>query len=191
MNPEELSMAVIVAHVAYDCLQHLTAKRKASFKQQCLYLRRNIVGQYGAFPSHIQAVPLVRGNTLAPFAREVRAFGNPVPPPACLIFGGETTVVLGADHRRGERNQELALRLRSPCAPCPLLCWLRWRRTAPPTAREPSSPPAPSREVLQLALQHHLDRRDAHSYLERVGDLLVTGPTYTNVNDWLMFCVWA
>ena len=143
-------MAVIVAHVAYDCLQHLTAKRKASFKQQCLYLRRNIVGQYGAFPSHIRVVPLVRGNTLAPFAREVCAFGNPVPPPACLIFGGETTVTLGAEHGRGGRNQELALQLRSPCATCPLLCWLRWRRTvraAPPTAREPSSPPHHRGEV--------------------------------------------
>lgn len=98
MNPEELSMTVIVAHAAYDCFQHLTAKRKASFKQQCLHFCRNVVGQYGAFPSYIRVVPLVRGNTLATFAREVCAFGNPAPPPACLIFGDETTVMLGANH---------------------------------------------------------------------------------------------
>ena len=44
---------------------------------------------------------------------------------------------------------------------------------------------------LQLALQHHLNRRDAYPYLEQVGALLVTSPAYTNVNNWLMLCVWA
>jgi hydroxypyruvate reductase len=29
----------------------------------------------------------------------------------------------------------------------------------------------------------YLDRNDAYGYFERIGDLLVTGPTHTNVND--------
>ncbi|MDU7587889.1 MAG: TIM barrel protein [Acidovorax sp.] len=29
----------------------------------------------------------------------------------------------------------------------------------------------------------HLDRNDAYGYFERLGDLVVTGPTHTNVND--------
>jgi hydroxypyruvate reductase len=29
----------------------------------------------------------------------------------------------------------------------------------------------------------HLDRNDAYSFFAGLGDLLVTGPTFTNVND--------
>jgi glycerate 2-kinase len=29
----------------------------------------------------------------------------------------------------------------------------------------------------------HLDRHDAHGFFEPLGDLVLTGPTYTNVND--------
>ena len=29
----------------------------------------------------------------------------------------------------------------------------------------------------------HLDRNDAYGYFDAIGDLLVTGPTHTNVND--------
>jgi hydroxypyruvate reductase len=32
-------------------------------------------------------------------------------------------------------------------------------------------------------LADHLDRNDSYSYFAAIGDLLVTGPTYTNVND--------
>ena len=42
-------------------------------------------------------------------AREVQAHDRPLPAPACLILGGETTVTLGADPGKGGRNQELAL----------------------------------------------------------------------------------
>jgi hydroxypyruvate reductase len=32
-------------------------------------------------------------------------------------------------------------------------------------------------------LSDHLDRNDAYGYFESIGDLLRTGPTFTNVND--------
>ena len=34
-----------------------------------------------------------------------------------------------------------------------------------------------------LSATDHLDRHDAHGFFEPLGDLVVTGPTYTNVND--------
>ena len=37
--------------------------------------------------------------------------------------------------------------------------------------------------VKSLKLDDHLDRNDAYSYFEALGDLVVTGPTHTNVND--------
>ncbi|RZL53605.1 MAG: glycerate kinase, partial [Variovorax sp.] len=38
-------------------------------------------------------------------------------------------------------------------------------------------------EAKGLKLADHLDRNDAYGYFDAVGDLLVTGPTHTNVND--------
>ena len=34
-----------------------------------------------------------------------------------------------------------------------------------------------------LKLADHLDRNDAYGYFAALGDLVVTGPTFTNVND--------
>ena len=38
-------------------------------------------------------------------------------------------------------------------------------------------------EAKGLKLAPHLDRNDAYGYFDAIGDLLVTGPTHTNVND--------
>ena len=37
--------------------------------------------------------------------------------------------------------------------------------------------------ALGLRIDDHLDRNDAYSYFAELGDLVVTGPTNTNVND--------
>ena len=37
--------------------------------------------------------------------------------------------------------------------------------------------------ALGLKLDDHLDRNDAYGYFDAIGDLVVTGPTHTNVND--------
>ena len=44
----------------------------------------------------------------AALAKGVRAHGDPLPPPACLVWGGETTVTIHGEGKGG-RNQELAL----------------------------------------------------------------------------------
>jgi hydroxypyruvate reductase len=36
---------------------------------------------------------------------------------------------------------------------------------------------------LSLRISDHLDRNDACSYFSALGDLVITGPTHTNVND--------
>jgi hydroxypyruvate reductase len=38
-------------------------------------------------------------------------------------------------------------------------------------------------QVQGLKLSEHLARNDAYGFFEALGDLVVTGPTYTNVND--------
>ena len=40
-----------------------------------------------------------------------------------------------------------------------------------------------------LPLDDHLDRNDAYGYFSALGDLVVTGPTHTNVNDFRVLLI--
>src|SRR5262249_39031804 len=48
---------------------------------------------------------------LAALVRSIRADRQPLPPPVCILSGGETTVTLPPDHGKGGRNQEFVLAL--------------------------------------------------------------------------------
>ena len=121
-------------------------------------------------------------------AREVLDSGNPVTAPACLILGGETTVNLGDNPGQGGRNQELAL------AAAMALQELD-RITVVSLATDGTDGPTDSAggiadcatvargAALNLDAADFLSRHDAYPYLSATNDLLVTGPTQTNVND--------
>lgn len=121
-------------------------------------------------------------------AREVQATGRPVAAPACLVLGGETTVTLSKDHGRGGRNQQLALAaaLRIQGMHGVTIVSLATDGTDGPT--DSAGALADGETVargaaLGLDAASHLRRHDAYPYLRAVNDLLVTGPTQTNVND--------
>lgn len=120
--------------------------------------------------------------------KEAQAFGQPVPLPACIVLGGETTVTLGAQPGRGGRNQELALAAALALQDCPGI-------TVVSLATDGSDGPTDSAGgmadhttvargcALGLDAEDALRHHDAYPYLQAVGDLLITGPTQTNVND--------
>jgi len=130
---------------------------------------------------------------IAALAKEVRATGQPIAPPACLILGGETTVTVRGNGKGG-RNQELALAAALSIAGLD-------RIAIAALATDGSDGPTDSagglvdgttvaRGVQQgLAAREALDGNDAYPFLSAVGDLLVTGPTNTNVNDLLAIFV--
>jgi hydroxypyruvate reductase len=37
--------------------------------------------------------------------------------------------------------------------------------------------------AMGMKIDHYLDRNDAYGYFSPLGDLVITGPTHTNVND--------
>lgn len=124
---------------------------------------------------------------LAALAKEIAATGRPIPAPACLILGGETTVTVRGDGRGG-RNQELAvaaaLALRD--TPNAVIASLATDGTDGPTDAAGGIVDAQTvarGTLCGLSAQDALARNDGYSYLGAVGDLLMTGPTNTNVND--------
>lgn len=127
-------------------------------------------------------------------AREVQAYHRPVPPPACLILGGETTVTLGPQPGHGGRNQELALAGAIALSGTTgiTLVALATDGTDGPTDAAGGVVDGTTLArgaALGLDARDHLRRHDAYPYLAAVGALLKTGPTRTNVNDLLFLFV--
>ena len=131
----------------------------------------------------------------AALARSARVHGDPLSPPACLVWGGETTVTVRGQGKGG-RNQELALAaaLALEGVPDVLLMALATDGTDGPTDAAGAivdGGTAARARALGLDPLAALANNDAYPLLDAVGALLRTGPTGTNVNDLLVILVAA
>jgi hydroxypyruvate reductase len=127
------------------------------------------------------------GKVLAGVARHVELRGQPFATPCLLLSGGETTVTVRGDGRGG-RNAEFLLAFGLALGSASQVHALAadtdgidgtdavagafWRPDTLARAHQ-----------LGLAPRDFLDRNDAHTFFETLGDGIVTGPTRTNVND--------
>jgi hydroxypyruvate reductase len=119
----------------------------------------------------------------AAIASEMARTGRPIKPPACIVTGGETTVTLRGDGLGG-RAQEFALAAAIDIAGLEnvvVFCAGTDGSDGPTNAAGavadgqtlPRKPDARS----------YLNRNDSYHYFESLGDLVITGPTNTNVMD--------
>jgi hydroxypyruvate reductase len=120
-------------------------------------------------------------------AKEVIKTGHPVNPPACILSGGETTVTLKGQGMGG-RNQEFALWAASAIAGSDIVVLLSGGTDGNdgPTdaAGAISDNTTLARAQAQnLTIGNFLANNDSYHFFERLGDLLHTGPTNTNVMD--------
>ena len=120
-------------------------------------------------------------------AQEILASGRPVKPPACVISGGETTVTLRGDGLGG-RNQEFALAAAidlAGCQPVVVLSGGTDGTDGPTDAAGAIADGATVERAARLGLdaRRFLDNNDSYHFFQPLGDLLVTGPTGTNVMD--------
>jgi glycerate 2-kinase len=126
------------------------------------------------------------GSVYAGIARELANSGRPISPPSAIIVGGETTVdVKGSG--KGGRNQEVALSAakRISGSPC-LIASLATDGLDGPTDSAGAIVDGVTAEKIArigLSIDATLKMNDAYHLFERIGDLLMTGPTGTNVND--------
>jgi glycerate-2-kinase len=124
---------------------------------------------------------------LAGLLREVDASGTPMARPCCLIAGGETTVTLRGQGQGG-RNQELALAAAFALRDVPdvLLASVGTDGNDGPTDAAGAWVDGSTFRRAQEAgvdLRRHLDENDSYTALDRLNQLIKTGPTNTNVND--------
>jgi len=123
----------------------------------------------------------------AALAKGIRAHGDPVRPPACLVWGGETTVTVRGQGKGG-RNQELALAaaLALEGLPDVGLLALATDGTDGPTDAAGAIVNGSTAELARASGWDPIETladNNAYPLLDTAGALLRTGPTGTNVND--------
>jgi glycerate 2-kinase len=118
---------------------------------------------------------------------EIASTGQPFAPPVCLLFGGETTVTLRGDGMGG-RNQEMALAALGEIRDNPRFVFLSagtdgidGRSDAAGAVVDHAS--WDKAQALGLSIDDTLARNDSYRFFQRTGDLIMTGPTGTNVMD--------
>ena len=142
--------------------------------------------------------PLVLGDAIEGEAREVakvlagialacRRHGAPAAPPCVLLSGGETTVTVQG-RGRGGRNAEfllaLALALEGAAGIHALACDTDGIDGSEDNAGAVLAPDTLARaRAAGLDARERLADNDAYGFFSALGDLVVTGPTRTNVND--------
>lgn len=151
-----------------------------------------------------KVTPLVLGDTVtgearevakvyAALAREIRHYGVPFKPPVALISGGETTVTVKGQGRGG-RNTEfllsLALELNGLEQVYALACDTDGIDGTENNAGAILTPDTIARaQLLGLKPSALLNDNDSYQLFEWLNDLVVTGPTRTNVNDYRVILI--
>jgi glycerate 2-kinase len=127
------------------------------------------------------------GQAHAAIARRVARHGEPFARPCVLLSGGETTVTVRGSGRGG-RNAEFLLALTIALGGCPdvyaIACDTDGIDGSERNAGAMCGPDSLDRaQAMGLDAGAMLENNDAYSFFEGLDDLVVTGPTRTNVND--------
>jgi len=119
----------------------------------------------------------------AAIAREVVLASKPVKAPACIITGGETTVTLkGAG--LGGRNQEFVLAAAMDVAGLENVVVFSAGTDGSDGPTDAAGAVADGHTLERNPeARRFLEENDSYHYFEPLGDLVITGPTNTNVMD--------
>ena len=137
--------------------------------------------------------PVILGDTITGEAREVAKdmaqLARRAPRPAALISGGECTVTVSGEGGRGGRCAEFLLALAIELGGMKN-AWAVAAETDGIDGSEDNAGALLTPDSLARAARSNvsatalLERNDSYGFFSALGDLVVTGPTRTNVNDY-------
>ncbi|GAX63040.1 glycerate kinase [Candidatus Scalindua japonica] len=123
----------------------------------------------------------------AAVAKEILQSGNPVPAPACVVSGGETTVAIHGKGKGG-RNQEFCLASSIDIAGLESVVILSGGTDGTDGPTDAAGAICDG-ETVERAVEkgmnasNYLCNNNSYVFFENLNDLLITGPTNTNVMD--------
>jgi hydroxypyruvate reductase len=137
--------------------------------------------------NYLQGEASQAGKFLGSVLRQMALQDQPIPRPACIVVGGETTVTIKG-HGMGGRNQELAL---GSVLELHGLTDVALITLATDGGDGPSDAAGAvvtgntflRAKSLNLDPQDFISNNDSYNFFLPLGDLLKIGPTRTNVND--------
>ncbi|MFC1541149.1 glycerate kinase [Candidatus Latescibacterota bacterium] len=127
------------------------------------------------------------GTFFASIASEILMTGNPVKTPVCIIGGGETTVTVRGKGMGG-RNQEMALSAAFGISGLRDVVFLSGGTDGTDGPTDAAGGIVDGNTInigkeQELNYNEFMGNNDSYHYLKATGDLLITGPTGTNVMD--------
>ncbi len=130
---------------------------------------------------------------ISDIAKRVRYEKKPISPPACLLFGGETTVSVRGDGLGG-RNQELALRCAFEICGMENTAIVSLGTDGIDGPTDAAGAVAFGDTIKRakdkgIIARDYLARNDSYNFFKILSDLVVTGPTYTNVSDLIIILI--
>ncbi|WP_395138210.1 glycerate kinase [Schlegelella aquatica] len=136
----------------------------------------------------IEGESRVVGQVHAALALQVARHNEPFRRPCVLLSGGETTVTVNGPAGRGGRASEFllgaALALQGEPGVWVLAADTDGIDGVEDNAGALVAPDSLARaRAAGVSARQCLDRHDAYAFFEALGDLVITGPTFTNVND--------
>ena len=123
----------------------------------------------------------------AAIAKEIHRSGNPIKPPACVLSGGETTVTISG-RGKGGRNQEFVLAAAIEITGMENMIVFSCGTDGTDGPTDAAGAIADGTTVTRamnmgMDPADYLKTNDSYHFFKHLNDLIITGPTYTNVMD--------
>lgn len=130
------------------------------------------------------------GIVIASICKEILQSNHPIPKPALIFAGGETTVTVKG-RGKGGRNQELALSAAIKIADCKGIYIASMGSDGIDGITDAAGAIVDSStcsRALSMGLNpiKYLENNDSYTFFKKVGGLIITGYTETNVNDFII-----
>jgi len=127
------------------------------------------------------------GLLISAIAKEILSSGNPIPRPAGLVIGGESTVTV-TGKGIGGRNQEIALSSALKIAGLKGVVITSFSTDGIDGPTDAAGAIVDGNTIARSAIkglnaENYLYNNDSYTFFKNLGDLIFTGPTGTNVND--------
>jgi glycerate-2-kinase len=134
------------------------------------------------------------GRFICAVVKQIATYDSPVKKPACLIVGGETTVTVKG-RGKGGRNQELVLSAVLNCRGLKNFVFASIGSDGIDGYTDAAGAIADSSTLenaynKSLNPEGFLEDNDSYNFFSQTGDLIFTGPTGTNVNDFTVALVY-
>ena len=166
---------------------HMIATPKQSLDAAAALARQTGIGVH-VLSDEMEGESREVGKVHAALARYIARHGQPFAKPCVVISGGETTVTVRAKGGRGGRATEFllgcAIALQGEPGVHVLAADTDGIDGIEDNAGAIVTPSTLARaQAAGLKAQERLDHNDAYNFFKPLGDLVVSGPTFTNVND--------